>query len=152
MLVDKSEDTDGIRTAPGGYLDSGKCLAYRCFWGRRCHYDQRQRGSGDRASEQRVLRASAIGRCVAKRIANSCDVDADHIRTHYLYPELVRPELVRPELARPELARPELARTKLIRPELARTKLIRPELARTKLIRPEFARTELLRPEFANAD
>jgi hypothetical protein len=127
MLVDKSEDTDGIRTAPGGYLDSGKCLAYRCFWGRRCHYDQRQRGSGDRASEQRVLRASAIGRCVAKRIANSCDVDADHIRTHYLYPELIRPEL-------------------------ARTKLIRPELARTKLIRPEFARTELLRPEFANAD
>ena len=67
-MVDMGEDTDGTRTAPGGHLDCGKCLAYRCFRGRRCRYDRRQRGSGDHASEQRVLRAPAIGHCVAKRV------------------------------------------------------------------------------------
>ena len=59
------EDADGTRTAQGGYLDSGKCSAYRGLWGRRGRHVRRRLG-GYRDGEQRVLRAPASGPHVAK--------------------------------------------------------------------------------------
>jgi len=63
------EDSDGTRTAPGGYLDSGKCPAYRGFRWRRGRHD-RQRGGGHSGREQRVLRATAIGQRSAERVGD----------------------------------------------------------------------------------
>ncbi len=67
ISVYMDEDSDGTRTAPGGYLDSGKCPADRGFRWCRCRHD-RQRGGGHSPGEQRVLRAPAIGQPSAKRV------------------------------------------------------------------------------------
>lgn len=95
ISVNIGEDTDGTRTAQGCYLDSGKCPAYRGFWGRRCRHDRRG-GGGYHAGEQRVLRAAATGQRVAERVgyeglphrnavgdSYDADVRPDHQRTHH---------------------------------------------------------------------
>jgi hypothetical protein len=91
-MINIDKGADGTRTAQGGYLDSGKCPAYRGFRGRRCRHD-RQCGGGYRDREQRVLRAPATGQRVAKRVGyeglrhantvGNCDnVDAHPDRQH----------------------------------------------------------------------
>ena len=62
-------DTDGTRTAPDGYLDSGKRPAYRGYRGRSGPPSRRCRG-GYRARAQRVLPACASGQRVAKRVSD----------------------------------------------------------------------------------
>jgi hypothetical protein len=78
ISINIDEDADGTRTAPGGYLDSGKCPAYRGFWWHRCRHD-RQCGGGRHAGEQRVLRASASGRRVSDRVGHD-DLHPDRQR------------------------------------------------------------------------
>src|SRR5262245_41949298 len=73
-------DTDGTRTAPGGYLDSGKCPAYRGFGGHRCRHN-RQRGGGYRDRDQRVLRALAGGQRVGNGLRHNAV--SDHVRANY---------------------------------------------------------------------
>jgi hypothetical protein len=86
------EDADGTRTAQGGYLDSGKCPAYRGLWGRRRRHVRRRLG-GYRDREQRVLRAPAsgqrIGQCIGdeglrhgKSVGNSDNADTHPDRQH----------------------------------------------------------------------
>jgi hypothetical protein len=67
ISINIDEDEDGTRTAPGSYLDSGKCPANRGFWWRRGRHDRRC-GGGHHAGEQRVLRASASGQRVSERV------------------------------------------------------------------------------------
>jgi hypothetical protein len=87
-------DTDGTRTAQGGHLDSGKYPAYRGFRGRRCR-PNRERGGGYRDSEQRVLRALAIGQRVGYGLRHGNTVgDADHVRSHYFGAHNVRADHV----------------------------------------------------------
>jgi hypothetical protein len=67
MPTNMGEDADGTRTAPGGYLDSGKCPAYRDYrWHRRRR--DRRCGGGYDGGEQRVLRTTAVGQRGAGRV------------------------------------------------------------------------------------